>query len=364
MKKIVVWFSAVLLVLSLAACGNSTESAENNDTETTNSQPATDGSGSSGQEENVSVNDDSEKETGASQDTVSRDNGEASVVYFTSDISPEGLMAVYEALNWEPTGGVAVKLSTGEPPASNYLDPELIKDLIQSVDGTIVECNTAYGGSRTETAMHMQVAEDHGFTAIADVDILDAEGSMELPVEGGTRLESNRVGSHFADYDSYIILSHFKGHAMAGFGGAIKNISIGLGSKEGKCLIHTAGVSSSSPWGGDQTGFTESMAEAGKSVSDYLGYGNRIIYISVLNNISIDCDCDGNPAKPDIHDIGIVASFDPVAIDQACIDLAFAAEGSKTLQDRVNSRDGLRTLEHAEEIGLGSRTYELVNIDE
>lgn len=364
MKKIVVWFSAVLLVLSLSACGNSTESAENNDTETTNSQPATDGSGSSGQEENVSVNDDSEKETGASQDTVSRDNGEASVVYFTSDISPEGLMAVYEALNWEPTGGVAVKLSTGEPPASNYLDPELIKDLIQSVDGTIVECNTAYGGSRTETAMHMQVAEDHGFTAIADVDILDAEGSMELPVEGGTRLESNRVGSHFADYDSYIILSHFKGHAMAGFGGAIKNISIGLGSKEGKCLIHTAGASISSPWGGDQTGFTESMAEAGKSVSDYLGYGNRIIYISVLNNISIDCDCDGNPAKPDIHDIGIVASFDPVAIDQACIDLAFAAEGSKTLQDRVNSRDGLHTLEHAEEIGLGSRTYELVNIDE
>ena len=295
MKKIVVWFSAVLLVLSLSACGNSTESAENNDTETTNSQPATDGSGSSGQEENVSVNDDSEKETGASQDTVSRDNGEASVVYFTSDISPEGLMAVYEALNWEPTGGVAVKLSTGEPPASNYLDPELIKDLIQSVDGTIVECNTAYGGSRTETAMHMLVAEDHGFTAIADVDILDAEGSMELPVEGGTRLESNRVGSHFADYDSYIILSHFKGHAMAGFGGAIKNISIGLGSKEGKCLIHTAGASSSSPWGGDQTGFTESMAEAGKSVSDYLGYGNRIIYISVLNNISIDCDCDGKP---------------------------------------------------------------------
>ena len=364
MKKIVVWFSAVLLVLSLTACGNSTESAEKNGIETADTQPAADGSGSSGQEENVSVNDDSEKETGASQDTVSRDNGEASVVYFTSDISPEGLMAVYEALNWEPTGGVAVKLSTGEPPASNYLDPELIKNLIQSVDGTIVECNTAYGGSRTETAMHMQVAEDHGFTAIADVDILDAEGSMELPVEGGTRLESNRVGSHFADYDSYIILSHFKGHAMAGFGGAIKNISIGLGSKEGKCLIHTAGASSSSPWGGDQTGFTESMAEAGKSVSDYLGYGDRIIYISVLNNISIDCDCDGNPAKPDIHDIGIVASFDPVAIDQACIDLAFAAEGSKTLQDRVNSRDGLHTLEHAEEIGLGSRTYELVNIDE
>lgn len=201
--------------------------------------------------------------------------------------------------------------------------------------------------------MHRQVAEDHGFTAIADVDILDEEGSMELPVEGGARLESNLVGSHFADYDSYIVLSHFKGHAMAGFGGAIKNISIGLGSKEGKCLIHTAGQSHDNPWVGEQTGFTESMAEAGKSVSDYLGHGERIIYINVLNNISIDCDCDGNPAEPDIHDIGIVASYDPVAIDQACIDLAFAAEGSQTLQDRVNSRGGLHTLEHAEEIGPG-----------
>ena len=273
-------------------------------------------------------------------------------------------MAVYEALDWQPTGKVAAKLSTGEPPASNYLDPDLIKDLIQATDATIVECNTAYGGSRTETAMHMQVAEDHGFTKIADVDIMDAEGSMEIPVEGGTRLESNLVGSHFADYDSYIVLSHFKGHAMAGFGGAIKNISIGMGSKEGKCLIHTSGQSHTSPWGGDQTGFTESMAEAGKSVSDYLGNGERIVYVSVLNNISIDCDCNGNPAEPDIHDIGVVASTDPVAIDQACIDLAFAAEGSESLQARVNDRNGLHTLEHAEEIGLGNRHYELVDIDD
>lgn len=198
-----------------------------------------------------------------------------------------------------------------------------MKELVQSVDASIVECNTAYGGSRAETAMHMQVAKDHGFTAIADVDILD----------------------------------------MAGFGGAVKNISIGLGSREGKCLIHTAGKSHTSPWGGDQTGFTESMAEAGKSVSDYLGNGERIVYINVLNNISIDCDCDGNPAKPDIHDIGIVASTDPVAADQACIDLAFAAEGSASLRERVNSRNGLHTLEYAEKIGLGSRTYQLVNID-
>ena len=287
-----------------------------------------------------------------------------SVVFFTSDISPDGMMDVYQALNWKPTGNVAVKLSTGEPPASNYLRPELIKDLVQSVKGTIVECNTAYGGSRTETAMHMQVAKDHGFTAIADVDILDADGSLELPVRGGSRLSENLVGSHFKNYDSYIVLSHFKGHAMAGFGGAIKNISIGLGSKEGKCLIHTGGRSHTSPWGGNQTAFTESMAEAGKSVSDSLGNGKRIVYVNVLNNISIDCDCDGNPAEPDIHDIGILASTDPVAIDQASIDLCFAAEGSGSLQRRVSQQNGLHTLEHAQEIGLGSRTYELKNIAE
>ena len=287
-----------------------------------------------------------------------------SVVYFTSDISSDGLMEIYRALGWTPTGKVAVKLSTGEPPASNYLRPELIKELVQSVSGTIVECNTAYGGSRTETAMHRQVAEDHGFTKIANVDILDADGSMQIPVTGGKQLETNYVGSHFENYDSYLVLSHFKGHAMAGFGGAIKNISIGLGSKEGKCLIHTGGKSHTSPWGGDQTAFTESMAEAGKAVSDYLGKGDRITYISVLNNISIDCDCDGNPAEPDIHDIGILASGDPVAIDQAAIDLCFAAEGSESLKQRVERQNGLHTLEHGEEIGLGSRAYNLINIQE
>ena len=299
----------------------------------------------------------------AAEPAPADETAEASTVYFTSSITPEGMMAVYEALGWTPTGNVAVKLSTGEPPASYYLRPELIADLVQSVNGTIVECNTAYGGSRSETAMHRQVAEDHGFTAIADVDILDEEGSMELPVEGGNVLTSNLVGGHFGNYDSYIVLSHFKGHAMAGFGGAIKNISIGLGSQEGKCLIHTGGRSHTSPWGGDQTAFTESMADAGKSVSDYLGHGERIVYVSVLNNISIDCDCDGNPAEPDIHDIGILASTDPVAIDQAAIDLCFAAEGSESLQQRVERQNGLHTLEAAEQIGLGSRTYELVDID-
>ena len=275
-------------------------------------------------------------------------------------------MAVYEALNWSPTGNVAVKLSTGEPPASNYLRPELIQNLVQSVNGIIVECNTAYGGSRAETAMHYQVAEDHGFTAIADFQILDENGFMTLPVEGGTRLTENYVGAAFADYDSYLVLSHFKGHAMAGYGGAIKNISIGLGSSQGKCWIHSGGTSLTSAWGGQQDAFLESMAEAGKSVSDYLGNGQRIVYVNVMNRLSVDCDCDGNPAEPDMHDIGILASTDPVALDQACIDLIYAQrDGDGTsLVNRIESRNGLHTLEHAENIGLGSRTYQLVNIDE
>lgn len=289
----------------------------------------------------------------------------SSVVYMTTDISPEGLLAVYNALEWTPAGSVAVKLSTGEPPASNYLRPELIKDVVQLVNGTIVECNTAYGGSRASTAMHYQVAKDHGFTDIADVVILDEDGSMPLPVTDGTRLTENLVGEHFADYDSYLVLSHFKGHAMAGYGGAIKNISIGLGSKEGKCLIHTGGQSRTSPWGGDQTAFTESMAEAGKSVSDYLGNGEKIVYVNVMNRLSIDCDCDGNPSEPDLHDIGILASTDPVALDQACIDLVYAQKDGDgaSLVNRIESRNGLHTLEHAEEIGLGSRSYQLVSVE-
>ncbi len=342
MKKLIAILMYAALMLGLAACSGSARAVLTAEpTEAPAEEPAPENN----------------------QTTAPAETAEASTVYFTSSITPEGLMAVYEALGWTPTGNVAVKLSTGEPPASYYLRPELIADLVQSVDGTIVECNTAYGGSRSETAMHYQVAEDHGFTAIADLQILDEDGSMTLPVEGGTVLAENYVGAAFADYDSYIVLSHFKGHSMAGFGGAIKNISIGLASQEGKCLIHTGGRSHTSPWGGDQTAFTESMADAGKSVSDYLGHGERIVYVSVLNNISIDCDCDGNPAEPDIHDIGILASTDPVAIDQAAIDLCFAAEGSESLQARVEQLNGLHTLEAAEQIGLGSRTYELVDID-
>ena len=272
-------------------------------------------------------------------------------------------MAIYEALGAQlPEGNIAVKISTGET-GSNYLRPELIGGLVQAVDGTIVECNTAYGGERANTAYHMQLAEDHGYTAIADVDIMDADGSMTLPVTGGTHLTENYVGSHFENYDYFIVLSHFKGHAMAGFGGAIKNISIGMASQEGKCLIHTAGESHTSPWGGEQDPFTESMAEAGKSVVDALD-GN-ILYVSVMNHLSIDCDCDGNPAEPDMHDMGILASTDPVALDQACVDLVYASQDdTASLIERMESRNAVHVLEHGEEIGLGNRDYRLVSIDD
>ncbi len=273
------------------------------------------------------------------------------------------MLKIYEALGTAVAGeNIAVKLSTGEPPASNYLDPELIGELVRMLDGTIVECNTAYGGSRSETAMHYQVAGDHGFTEIADVVIMDEDGSVTIPVEGGTHLKENYVGAHFPEYDGFLVLSHFKGHAMAGFGGAIKNISIGIGSAEGKCLIHTAGSSHTSPWGGEQNDFLESMAEAGKSVVDALD-GN-ILYISVMNHLSIDCDCNGNPAEPDIHDIGILASADPVALDQACVDLIYQAEGKEALVNRMEGRNAEHVLEHGEAIGLGNRSYQLISIDE
>ena len=285
---------------------------------------------------------------------------EKPIVYMSTDISAHGLMAVYEALEAEtPEGNIAVKISTGEP-GSNYLRPELIGDLVQAVDGTIVECNTAYGGRRANTAYHLQVVEDHGYTAIADVDIMDADGSMTLPVTGGTHLTENYVGAHVENYDYFVVLSHFKGHAMAGFGGAIKNTSIGIASSDGKAHIHSGGIGGSM-WGGNQDAFLESMAEAAKSVSDYME--GRMLYINVMNRLSVDCDCDGSPAEPDMHDIGILASFDPVAVDQACIDLVYSAQDGASLIQRIESRNGLLTLEHAAEIGLGSREYELVSLE-
>jgi uncharacterized Fe-S center protein len=281
----------------------------------------------------------------------------------TQSITSAGLMAAYNALERKVSGKVAVKISTGEPGGHNFLSPDLIKDLVQSVNGTIVECNTAYQGRRSSTASHKQAAAQHGFTAIADVDIMDEQGSVSLPVTGGRRLTENFVGSHFANYDSFLVLSHFKGHAMAGFGGALKNISIGIASAEGKCWIHTGGLSRTSPWGGEQTAFLESMAEASESVISNLD--GKILYVNVMNNLSIDCDCDSNPSTPELDDIGILASTDPVALDKACVDLIYAADArqSASLRRRIESQRGTVVLTHAESLGLGSQQYEIVNID-
>ena len=376
-KKIVCLILGITLMgAALAGCGNEDATSATSASSTTSATSATSATSQSEGESGIQTTEtEGEAVPGESIQTnggevislASLEHQDATsdtVVCYTSDISPEAMVAAYDGLGTGLTGeNIAVKLSTGEPPASNYLDPDLIVDLVQQVKGTIVENNTAYGGQRSGTAMHYQVAEDHGFTDIADFVVLDEDGSTSLPVEGGTQLTENLVGAHFPEYDGYLVLSHFKGHAMAGFGGAIKNISIGMASQEGKCLIHTAGESHTSPWGGEQDPFTESMAEAGKSVVDALD-GN-ILYVSVMNHLSIDCDCDGNPAEPDMHDIGILASTDPVALDQACVDLVYASQDdTESLIDRMESRNAVHVLEHGEDIGLGSRTYQMVSIDE
>ena len=303
------------------------------------------------------------KQTALAADYLT-DNADAPVVYMTTEITPESLVKIYETLGFEPEGNVAVKMSTGEPPNSNYLRPELIKDLVQSVDGAIVESNTAYGGRRSSTAMHWQVIEDHGFLDIAPVDILDEDGSLEIPVnvENAT-INENYVGANLENYDSLISLAHFKGHAMAGYGGAIKNMSIGIASVEGKNYIHTGGRSHTSWSGGNQNAFLESMGDATSSVVDF--FDGEVVYINVMNRLSVDCDCSGNPSEPDMHDVGILASYDPVALDQACIDIVYDTDRveSGSLISRIENRNGLHTLEHAEKIGLGSRSYQLVDID-
>ncbi len=287
-------------------------------------------------------------------------------VYFTREITPEAMVRLFRALDREATGRVAVKLSTGEPGGHNFLQPALIAPLVRRIDGTIVECNTAYGGGRAATADHLKAAEAHGFTAIAPVDIMDAEGETALPVTGGRHLETNYVGSHLTDYDFIVVLSHFKGHAMGGFGGAVKNISIGIASSGGKAWIHTAGKTKTDLWNNlpPQDDFLESMAEAAKSVADR--FDGRMLYISVMNNLSVDCDCSAHPEAPRMGDIGMLASLDPVALDQACVDLVYASAdpGKVHLIERMESRNGMHTLEHAEQIGLGCRTHELIDLDE
>ena len=284
----------------------------------------------------------------------------------TKEISPEALVKIYEALGREADGKVAVKISTGEPGGHNFLQPSLIEPLVKKVGGTIVECNTAYTGKRYSTADHLKAAEDHGFTAIAPVDIMDAEGEVKLPLKDGKHLKYDIVGSHYPDYDFTIILSHFKGHAMGGFGGAVKNMSIGIASSNGKMYIHSAGKTETSANGwvaAEQDDFLESMAEAAKSIADHAG--DKIIYINVANNLSVDCDCDSSPEDPKMGDIGILASLDPVALDKACTDLVRSSEdhGKIHLIERIDSRHGMHTLDHAEKIGLGSQKYKLVNID-
>lgn len=291
-------------------------------------------------------------------------SGEKPTVLMTSDISPEGLMAIYEALGAEATGNVAVKVHTGEPGGQNFLRPEFMQELVQTVNGTIIESNTAYGGQRASTAMHYQVAEDHGFSAIAPFVVLDETDSMALSIRNGTHFEENLVGARLADFNYLVTLSHFKGHGIGGYGGALKNMSIGIASTAGKNRIHTAGADDTQWMGGEQDDFLESMAEATQSVVDY--FDGNVLYINVMNRMSVDCDCSGAmAAEPEVHDIGILASLDPVALDQACIDLIYQVDDgtADSLIERIESRNGIHVLEHGAAIGLGSREYELVSID-
>lgn len=288
-------------------------------------------------------------------------------VYMYKDINAENLVKIYKALGREAKGKVAVKVSTGEPGGHNFLQPSLIKDLVKLVNGTIVECNTAYGGGRADTESHLKAAKDHGFTAIAPVVIMDAGGEVAIPVNGGRHLKEDFVGKDYLNYDFTVILSHFKGHAMGGFGGAIKNMSIGIASSKGKAWIHSAGKSKNPAevWSNfpAQDDFLESMAEAAKAVADHCG--ENILYISVANNLSVDCDCDASPEDPKMGDIGILASLDPVALDRACTDLVRASDdhGKIHLIERIDSRHGMHTLEYAEQLGMGSQKYELVKLD-
>ena len=292
-----------------------------------------------------------------------------SKVYFVEDITPESLIKVYEALGREANGRVAVKISTGEQGGNNYLKPELIKDLVKKMNGTIVECNTAYGGSRQETAKHRQTISNHGFDKIAKVDIMDEFGEVAIDVPTGSHLlKKDIVGKGMLDYDFMVVLSHFKGHAMGGFGGALKNLSIGCASTNGKAYIHTGGkdeVLNSATWSKNLCGvdeFKDAMAESAGAIVNH--FGDKILYINIINNLSVDCDCDSHPAEPKMKNVGIVASLDPVAIDQACVDMVFNSndEGNRDLVERIVSRHGTRILYWAQKLNVGSRDYELVHV--
>lgn len=293
-----------------------------------------------------------------------------SKVYFTKTITPQSLVEIYKALGVKATGRVAVKISTGEAGGHNYLKPDLICNLVDEVSGTIVECNTAYGGKRMKNEDHWATIHDHGFDSIAAVDIMDEYDEIRIPVKDKTHIKYNIVGGHLANYDFMINLAHFKGHAMGGFGGVLKNASIGVASSAGKAYIHTAGYTTnlSEMWKhvGDQDGFLESMAAAAQAVHEY--FGGRVLYINVLNNISIDCDCDSHPHDPELKDIGIMASTDPVALDKACLDIIYGIKpepgnDNRSLIKRIETKHGGHTIDWAEKIGLGTKNYKLVSLD-
>ena len=293
-----------------------------------------------------------------------------SKVYFTKEISPEALVRIYNAMDRKVEGRVAVKISTGEAGGHNYLKPTLIRSLVDNVNGTIVECNTAYNGKRNTFEAHWQTIHDHGFDSLFAVDLMDEQGDLRIPVKDKKHLKYNIVGSHLGYYDWMINLAHFKGHAMCGFGGVLKNASIGVASANGKAYIHTAGKVQSTRelWQNlpAQDHFLESMASAAQSVHEW--FGGRVLYINVMNNMSVDCDCDSHPADPKLKDMGILASTDPVALDKACLDLVFShkakpGDDNKPLIERINRQHGTYIVDYAEQIGLGSKNYTIINID-
>lgn len=293
---------------------------------------------------------------------------EKSKVYFTREISADSLIRIYKALGVELKGNIGVKVSTGEAGSKGYLKADLIGPFVKMLNGTIIECNTAYPGKRNTKEEHLKVAEDHGFTSYANVDIMDGDGEFKIPVKNGKHLKYDIVGNNLKNYDSMVNLAHGKGHAMGGFGANLKNQSIGVASRNGKAYIHSCGQDENpdTAWGRpyEQIEFIESMAEAAKAVSDYFIDNNKqIIYITVMNNLSVDCDCDKNQGDPVMHDLGIVASLDPVANDQAFIDMIWDSSDSAELKERIDTRLGREILPYAESLGLGSTKYELINLD-
>lgn len=291
-------------------------------------------------------------------------------VYFCKEINSKNLIKIYDSLGIKLTGNIGIKVSTGEAGSRGYLKADLIGPLVKKLNGTIIECNTAYDGARNTVKDHLKIAKEHGFTKYANVDIMDADGEMQIPVKNGRHLHYNIVGNHLNRYDSMLNLAHGKGHAMGGFGANLKNQSIGIASRNGKAYIHTSGVTSdpNKLWDNlpKQEYFIESMAEAAASVSNYFEENNKkILYITVMNFLSVDCDCDKNQTDPVMADLGIVASTDPVANDQAFIDMIWSSndKGAKKLQERIDRQLGRHILEYAESIGLGSTKYELINID-